>query len=348
MRISVNRPRRVFGLACVAALAMTASACGGGSSESGGTSEGTLVLGLIQAEASPEGEAAKFFGEQLEEQTDGRFTVDVVPAAQLGAALDQYQATASGAQHLFLDALEFNGQFVTDYGVLGVPLAIKSNEHLLEVLRSDLGEGWRSEMQEEHGLRTLSDELLRSPRVVFSTEPVESPEDLEGMAFRVPEIDVYFESWKAIGVSPTPVAWGELYLGLQQGVVKGGEGPFTTLYPMNFTEVADHVLLTDHLYSADTIIMNNDMFSDLSEEDQEIFMDVAAQTAEFYTDGVDEETTEYRQAMQEEHNVTFHEPSDAALDEFRKRIESVVPTLEDKGVFSDGIYEQVVGMDPDS
>ena len=66
--------------------------------------------------------------------------------------------------------------------------------------------------------------------MVFSTEEVHSPDDLADVKFRVPEIDVYFNSWQAIGVNPTPVPWGELYLALRQGVVNGGEGSLHDAY----------------------------------------------------------------------------------------------------------------------
>src|SRR5690606_14480549 len=108
-------------------------------------------------------------------------------------------------------------------------------------------------------------------RVVFSTRAVASPDDLAGMKFRVPEIDVYFNSWQAIGVNPTPVPWGELYLALRQGVVEGGEGPFTTILPTKFPEVAKFVLETNHLYSSNTLIMNAASYDALSDADRAHF-----------------------------------------------------------------------------
>ena len=224
-----------------------------------------LVLGTIQGPTAPLTLAAEHFGSELERLTDGRFKVNVVSAAQLGPALEQYQNIQSGAQDLFVDDIGWNAQFVRDYGVLAVPFAINGQEGFRKVLGSDFAESWRAELRSQHGIETLSDTFIRSPRVVFTTSAVYSPDDLSGVKFRVPEIDVYFNSWKAIGVNPTPVPWGELYLALRQGVVDGGEGPFTTLIPTKFPEVAKNVLLTNHLYSSNTMIMNGASYDALSD-----------------------------------------------------------------------------------
>ena len=302
---------------------------------------GRLILGTIQSTTAPETLAANEFANWIEEETDGRFQVTVVPAAQLGPALEQYEHTQTGAQHLFVDALEWNGQFVEDYGVLAVPFGLQSVEHLVAVLESELGDEWRQRMEDEYNLVTLSDQLVRSPRVVHAVERVETPDDMRGMPFRVPEIDVYFESWRAIGVSPTPVAWGEKYFALQQGVIRGGEGPFTTLYPMRFTEVSEYILETNHLYSMNTLVMHKGTFDRLSEEDQRIFTEVAQRTAEYYTELVGDLEDEHREQMASEHGVTFVEPSEEALEQFRTLVGDAVADFEARGMWSEGLYEQV-------
>lgn len=302
---------------------------------------GRLIFGTIQSPTTPETIAARFFAQLIEAETDGRFRVEVVPAAQLGPALEQYEHTMTGAQHFFLDALEWNGQFVKDYGVMAVPFGFRDVDHLLAFLDSPLAEELRNELSSRYGLVTLSDKLIRSPRVVHSVKEVMTPEDMERMAFRVPEIDVYFESWRAIGVSPTPVAWGEKYFALQQGIIEGGEGPFTTLYPMNFTEVSKYIIETNHLYSMNTMIMHKGTFDRLSEEDQIIFMNVAEMTAQFYSTQVLDLEEEHRTRMVEDHGVTFITPSSEILERFAARVEAAVADFEAKGLWSEGLYVQM-------
>ncbi len=305
---------------------------------------GRLVLGTIQTAAGPTGIAAAQFAEWINEETDGRFTVGVVPAAQLGPALEQYEHTRTGAQHLFVDALEWNAQFVRDYGVMAVPFAIRDVDHLAQVLDSDLAAEWRQRMEDEFDLVTLTDGFVRSPRIVHSVHAIETLEDMQGMGFRVPEIDVYFESWRAIGVNPTPVAWGEKYFALQQGVISGGEGPFTAILPARFPEVSKYIVETNHLWSAETMIMHKGTYDRLSAEDQETFRDVAERTAEFYNELIQAEETEHREIMESEHGVTFIQLSDEELEKFRAAVGDAVADFEARGMWSEGLYEEMIDI----
>lgn len=304
--------------------------------------EQRLVIGTIQAPAAPETKAAEFFAQNLAKRTNGRLKVNVVPASQLGPAAEQIQNVRSGAQDMFLDDIGWNAQLVKDYGVLAVPFAISGQKGFSQVLDSDLGQSWRKRLQDEFGLVTLSDRFMRSPRVVFTTKKVGSPADMANMKFRVPEIDVYFNSWKAIGVNPTPVPWGELYLALRQGVVDGGEGPFTQIVPMKFPEVSKFVLETNHLYSANTLLMSAKKFTALSDEDKGHFRAAAAEAAEYYMKLVGEQSTEHREAMRGKYGVTFTTPTAEQLAAFRGMVDKAVSSFEAKGLWPAGVYAKVI------
>ncbi|MEC8642614.1 MAG: TRAP transporter substrate-binding protein [Pseudomonadota bacterium] len=301
-----------------------------------------LVLGTIQSPTAPETKAAEFFAAELEKATDGRYKVNVVNSAQLGPAIEQYQNVQSGAQDMFLDDIGWNAQFVKDYGVLAVPFAINGPEGFNKVMSSDLADGWREKLKADHGLATLADTFIRSPRVVFTTSEVHNPGDLSGVKFRVPEIDVYFNSWQAIGVNPTPVPWGELYLALRQGVVNGGEGPFTTLLPTKFPEVAKFVLETNHLYSANTMIMNAAKFDALSGADKAAFQAAAKSAADYYVAEIAKFEGEHRATMKESFGVTFASPTTEARKQFSMKVAAAVPSFEEKGLWSAGTYEKVI------
>ena len=301
-----------------------------------------LVLGTIQSPTAPETRAAEHFGKQLARITHGRYQVNVVSAAQLGPALEQYQNVQSGAQDLFLDDIGWNAQFIRDYGVLAVPFAINGPDGFRKVLSSELGDAWRAELKDQHGIATLADTFIRSPRVVFTTSAVHSPDDLADVKFRVPEIDVYFNSWQAIGVNPTPVPWGELYLALRQGVVDGGEGPFTTLLPTKFPEVAKNVLETNHLYSSNTMIMNGAKYDGLSDEDKAAFKQAADSAAQFYVEQIAVLEGEHRSEMETVYGVTFATPTGEQRAAFAAKVSEAVPGFVGSGLFSDGLYEKVI------
>ena len=301
-----------------------------------------LVMGGIQSPTAPPTLAGRFFGEEIERRTEGRYTVRMVEGAALGPILDQYEQTMTGAQDFIIEALGFNSNFVKDYGVMAVPFAIQNKEELKTFLESDIADGWRKQLQEEYNLMTLTDKLIRSPRVVHSTRRVETAEDMEGMPFRVPEIETYFEGWRAIGVNPTPVAWGEVYMALNQGVIDAGEGPFTTHYPMGFTEASKYVLETNHLYATNTIIMNNDLFESLSEEDKKHFIEAAEATEVFFENHILAMEMEHRELIESEHGAEFIQPTDEAIAEFASRVEEKIEEWEEMGLWSEGLYDEMI------
>lgn len=304
--------------------------------------EQRMVIGTIQAPTAPETKAAEYFAQEVSKRTDGRIKVNVVPASQLGPAPEQIQNVRIGAQDLFIDDISWNAQLVKDYGVLAVPFAINGQAGFKQVMDSSLGDAWRKRLRDEFGLETLSDQFMRSPRVVFTTKKVTSPTDMANMRFRVPEIDVYFNSWRAIGVNPTPVPWGELYLALRQGVVEGGEGPFTTLLPTKFPEVTKFVLETNHLYSANTLIVNAKKFASMAAADQQALRDAAVAAAAHYVKLVTAQESEHREQMRGKFGVTFIQPSVEQRAAFRNKVEAVIPTFESKGLWPAGLYAKVI------
>lgn len=304
--------------------------------------EQRMVIGTIQAPAAPETKAAEHFAREVGKRTNGRIKVNVVPASQLGPAGEQIQNVRTGAQDMFIDDISWNAQLVKDYGVLAVPFAINGQKGFNQVMDSALGDSWRKRLRDEFGLETLSDRFKRSPRVVFTTKKVGSPAEMANMRFRVPEIDVYFNSWRAIGVNPTPVPWGELYLALRQGVVDGGEGPFATLLPTKFPEVAKFVLETNHLYSANTLMINAKKFAALPASDQQALREAAGAAASYYIKLVQDQESEHRDQMKTKYGVTFTQPTAEQRDAFRKQVEGAVPTFESKGLWPAGVYTKVI------
>ena len=85
---------------------------------------------------------------------------------------------------------------------------------------------------DEQGARVIANNWLRAPRVMLSKEPINSIEDMKDLKMRVPEIETYLESAKALGAKPTQVPWGEVYIALTQGVVEACEGPLDSVYSM--------------------------------------------------------------------------------------------------------------------
>jgi len=108
-----------------------------------------------------------------------------------------------------------------------------------------------------------------------SKRPIRSPEDMKGLKIRVQENPLFVNMVKAMGGSPTPIAWTECYTALQNKVVDGEENPISTIVFANFQEVQKYLTLDGHVYGVDWFVINNKFFKSLPEDLQYIIVDCA-------------------------------------------------------------------------
>ncbi|HZG73572.1 MAG TPA: DctP family TRAP transporter solute-binding subunit, partial [Chondromyces sp.] len=121
-------------------------------------------------------------------------------------------------------------------------------------------------------------------RHVTSNTPIESPEDLKGIKIRTPEIPVFIHTFKAFGANPTPMAFGELYMALQQGTVDAQENPIANTYASKFNEVQDYLNLTNHQYMPLPVAISEDFWQSLTPDQQVIVGSSAEEAAQFHRD----------------------------------------------------------------
>src|SRR5439155_16656039 len=117
-------------------------------------------------------------------------------------------------------------------------------------------------------------------RQVTSNKPVAKPEDMKGLKIRVPDAPAYIAFPKALGANPTPIAFAEVYLALQNGTVDAQENPLPTIRAKKFYEVQKYISLTGHIYDSLNTIVSGSLWKRLSDADKQMFSDVMQQAAE--------------------------------------------------------------------
>lgn len=253
---------------------------------SSGTSEKKTYT-FKYAELNPDGhimdECADKFAELVKAKSDGRITIEVFPAGQLGDEKTAYQSVQMGGG--VIDMCRGNTNSLVDFGVkklslFGLPFIFRDREHLWNVLNSEIGDEFLKEPQEAGtgmvGLFYL-DEGSRNFFTV-KNKPVSSIDDFKGMKLRVPTTDLMSETVAAMGIQSTPISFSELYSALQSGTVDGAEQPHSGYFSNKFYEVAPNYILTGHTYSPSIILMSEQIWNSLDEEDQGIIKEAAKET----------------------------------------------------------------------
>lgn len=294
---------KIKGLAavtCVAALASSAAFA----------QEMTLKLGHLANEQNAWHLAAVKFGEELSTLTDGRIAVEVFPNESLGKEIDLINGMQLGTVDMTITG-ESLQNWAPMAALLAVPYAYKSLEHMDEVASGDIGTQIKQQIIEKAQVRPIAF-FARGPRNLTSQRPITSPADLDGMKMRVPNVPLFVDVWSALGASPTPMAFSEVFTSLQNGVIDGQENPLALIRSANFNEVQGYVNQTEHVRSWIYMTIAESTWAKLSEEDQNAVMQAAA-TAQEYERGLLLESLAEDRGYLESKGMTFVEVDGAAF-----------------------------------
>lgn len=326
-----NRLARVA--AAATALVMGLSGCSSG--VTGNPEDGkTLILSLNQAETHPSYVALVDFGERLSTATDGRWDIMVYPNETLGAQQEVIQLVSDGSVDMAVASGTQLENLNSSFGVLNLPTVFSSIEHQMDVIADDevVGELFTS-LEDEKALTVLGG-LTQGDRNLYTvTGPITTPADLAGMKIRVQESDVHIAMINAMGGSATPMSYGEVYTALQSGVLDGAENNEVSFVTQNHNEVAKYVANTRHLVGLDYMLINTDVYRQMSDADRALFDEEWQATMAFHAELWVEET-EASISRAEERGTTFNDVDVEAFTEaLRPVVEANLRTDADKALF---------------
>ena len=278
------------------------------------------------------------FKEIVETKTKGSIKVEVYPADQLGSFFTQMQNLKQGIQQGHVNGLGFPGHFVPEFFLFNTAFAFKGFDGYAKAINGPVGAEIREKLIKTAGLRLLSlGDWRRGPRHLMSKQPIRTVAEVKGLKIRVPETPSYIASWEALGASPTPVAFGETYLALQQGVVMAMECPLDLLYSQKFYEVAKFVSLTEHLPELIALGVTEKFWQGLNADEKKILEEAAAEAGRFARKIVEENEAGIKEKMAKA-GVTFIEVDKEA---FYQKGKDAALILEKKNIWPKGFYERI-------
>ena len=300
---------------------------GGGSTSGGGGGEPLdITIAHVQSpqHVGVQGLQAEF-ADKLEEETDGRITVNI-EAGSLGGSEDVLDAAQAGTVEMVMEGVAAAGsRFAPGYTFGEDPFVIRDNEHYKAVQEEFIltEDGMNGEMIPQ-GLRMFESHYWGN-RGTTSNKEIHSTEDVQGLDIRLPQFDSWVGAWNEIGANATPVAFDELYSALETGVVEASEGPITQFMGQSLYEVQSHFTVTDHLLGRWHFIMNEDFYQGLSDSDRELLTSFIPDAADRISQHVqDAEAGVYEEAEAE--GTTIIPREDVEREGF---VEAAQPFLEE-------------------
>ncbi|KMQ76251.1 sialic acid TRAP transporter substrate-binding protein SiaP [Marinobacter subterrani] len=237
-----------------------------------------LRWGHVYEPQSPYHEWAEWAARTFEERTDGRYAIEVFPSSSLGKQTDLAEGLELGTVDIIYDGQFFAGRRYGPMAIGSAPFMFRDFAHWQAYRDSKLFQDLSAGYTEATG-DDIAGLVYYGQRHVTSNTEIKVPADMEGMKIRVPNASLYKMFPEAVGANATPMAFAEVYLALQQGVVDAQENPLPTIKFKKFHEVQDYITLTGHITDALLTIVAGRISDSMSEEDYATLMAVLKEAA---------------------------------------------------------------------
>jgi tripartite ATP-independent transporter DctP family solute receptor len=240
---------------------------------------------MIKASSSsavnePPVKALEFFGKEVERQTHGRIGVDVYPNNALGNEREVVELTIIGAVEMVCPSNAPVATFVPEMMVLELPYLFRDREHMYRVLDGPIGQSFAEPLR-ERGLHLLGYFDVGLRHLMTKDKVVESMADMAGLKIRTMENSLHLRAFTAFGASPLPMAYGEVYTAMEQGVIDGAEAARSNYYAKRFYEVAPHWAEIGWMFLVSPLVMSEQFYQSLSAEDRSAVERAARKAIEF-------------------------------------------------------------------
>ncbi|WP_077341868.1 TRAP transporter substrate-binding protein [Pseudocolwellia agarivorans] len=291
----------------------------------------TLRFSMSSNNKHPIFSGASKFKELVEQSTD--ITVNIFPSAQLGDDRASIEMLQLGTLDIAIPSTGPLANFSSAFNVFDLPFMFQSEAVADDVLRSNFAGTMLNILKDkqligldfwENGFRHLTN----------STRAVNTIDDVSGLKIRTMESALHLDAWQALGATPTPMAFKELFTALQQGTVDGQENPYPNIALNNLYEVQEYLTDTGHVYTPLVLLFSAKTWSTLSVSEQ-VALREAAKEAGDYQRKVNREMNKQSLAQLNDHMTITTLP----LAERKKFQQATLPVLEK---YKDVIGENIV------
>ena len=334
---TVNKKNRILRtlpvLAVAGALSIVFTGCGTSSEDS------VQRYSWPLATASPEDTVTQIFAEKFAEEvadlSDGKMKIQVYANSTLGGDRDLLETCSDGDIPFVVQNTAPQVSFMSDLAVFDLPCVFDSLDDCRKKIDDPEFYSLISDVYTDGGYHLLG-MADQGFRVMSTNKPVNSFADFKGQKIRTMENSYHLAFWKALGANPTPMSFSEVYIGLQQHTIDAQENPYEVVVSNNLYEQQDYVVETNHLPHLISLIVNDEFFKALPEDEQDIMTEAAKLATEYAREQSDARIAD-RVATIEESGTQIITLSDETRADIRKAAESVYESI--RKVIKPEIYE---------
>jgi len=268
---------------------------------------------------------AKRFKEIVERESKGAHTVEIHANGVLSGRNDrvELEMAQAGAVEIIMKTTPWLAQLHQDFMVISMPWIFPDAKTAMAVMDGSVGEQLNQHLKSRK-LQALAWGSGSFFQLYTNKGPVKTPADISGVKIRTPGLNLYLDSWKAIGATPVAMSFAEVFSALQAGAIDGGISPIPLIYASRFYEVSKYISVVNFSFEAIGFIASDVFWSKLSDADKALIRKAAAEGMAHQRKIADEEEADLVKKMQAT-GVTVYTPTAAELSAFKAKLEPVLP-----------------------
>jgi tripartite ATP-independent transporter DctP family solute receptor len=216
--------------------------------------------------------------EEIKKRSNGKFDIQVFPASTLGKETDINQGLTLGTVDIIISGPSFAARTYPRFGIAYYPFMFRDGDHLIAYSKSPVFQEMVSEFRAKTGIQVTA-YTYYGARHTTAQKPIPNCAAMKGLKIRVPDVPAYRATPEACGANPTPIAFAEVYLALQNGTVEAQENPLTTIEAKKFFEVQKAIMLTGHIVDGLTTQVAPHLWNKLSDAEKKMFTEVMQEAA---------------------------------------------------------------------
>jgi tripartite ATP-independent transporter DctP family solute receptor len=280
-----------------------------------------ITWSSISVPADAHTKAMWVFKTELEKLSDNRITVELYTSGQIFTQEGELAACREGSLDMAYFADAWLAEWVPYLSMLGAVYTFSGWEHADRVLNGEIGKEIFEEVAQKTGVRPLAAFYLgtRQLNLVEKVGAVRHPDDMKGVKLRTPASPAWIALGKALGGNPTPMSFGEVYLGLKTGAIEGQDNPLPTDKNAKFYEVTKYIVLTDHQVGTVWPTMNEKKWQSLTPEDQELVMKAIRKAGEACAKQNLDTEANILDFFREQGLIVIEDPDRAAFAEYARK-----------------------------
>ncbi len=229
--------------------------------------------------------------EEIKKRTNGKFDIQVFPASTLGKETDINQGLQLGTVDMIISGPSFAARSYPRLGIAYYPFIFRDGDHLIAYSKSPVFQEMVDEFRKRTGIQ-MTAYTYYGARHTTAQKAFTNCAGMKGLKIRVPDVPAYTATPKSCGANPTPIAFAEVYLALQNGTVEAQANPLTTIEAKKFFEVQKAIMLTGHIVDGLTTQVAPHVWNKLTDAEKKIFTDVTREAAARATAQIKKRETE--------------------------------------------------------